>query len=205
MSIETRFNNIYKKGLWDGKGQSRSGAGSTLEATQNIRAELPKLLRKLNASSFVDLGCGDFYWMKEVDLPCKYIGLDIVKEVIEENRQQYANDWRKFNHHNAVKDKLPEISDVVFCREVLFHLSFEDGLKLINQVTASNARYFLATTSLELKENRDIRTGQFRNINLLLPPYSFPPCSITIKDSETVSQDRYLGLWEVEAIKEAVS
>ena len=64
--------------------------------------------------------------MKEVDLPCNYIGLDIVKEVIEENRQQYADEGIKFDHHNAVEDKLPETSDIVLCREVLFHLSFED-------------------------------------------------------------------------------
>jgi len=106
-ALEARFNNIYKEKLWDGKGQSRSGAGSSLEATKNIREVLQKLHREINAKSLVDLGCGDFYWMKEVDLPCEYFGLDIVKDVIEENRQQYANDMRKFYHHNAVEEKLP--------------------------------------------------------------------------------------------------
>jgi hypothetical protein len=48
-------------------------------------------LTKVNAYNIVDLGCGDFYWMKEVDLPCKYIGLDIVQEVIEENKEMYEN------------------------------------------------------------------------------------------------------------------
>ena len=104
-SIETRFNNIYKKGLWDGKGQSRSGAGSTLEATQNIRETLPKLLDELEATALVDLGCGDFFWMKEVDLPCKYIGLDVVAEDIEENRQKYVSEKRKFYQHDTVEDK----------------------------------------------------------------------------------------------------
>jgi len=204
-ALEARFNNIYKEKLWDGKGQSRSGAGSSLEATKNIREVLPKLLREINAKSLVDVGCGDFYWMKEVDLPCEYFGLDIVKDVIEENRLQYANDMRKFYHHNAVEEKLPEQSDVVFCREVLFHLSYEDGLKLIKQLINSNARYFLATTSLQIKENIDIRSGQFRNINLLKSPYSFPPYSMKIEDSESLSSDRYLALWDVHSIREAIS
>ena len=163
------------------------------------------MLNELEATALVDLGCGDFFWMKEVDLPCKYIGLDIVAEVIEENRRKYASDTRKFYQHNAVEDKLPEQSDVVLCREVLFHLSFEDGMKLIEQVTKSNARYFLATTSIQLEKNRDIRTGKFRNINLQLPPYSFPPCAMKIKDSETVSQDRYLGLWRLDDLRSDIS
>lgn len=201
-SLESRFSNIYKKGLWDGKGQSRSGAGSTLEATHNIREVLPVLLKEVDATALVDLGCGDFFWMKEVPLPCKYIGLDIVTEVIEENQQKYTTESRAFYHHNAVEDQLPDESDVVLCREVLFHLSFEDGIKLIEQVVNSNARYFFTTTSVELENNKDIRTGQFRNINLLLPPYNFPPFIKKIKDSDSVSKDRYLAIWDVQAIRD---
>ena len=204
-SIEARFNNIYKKGIWDGKGQSRSGAGSTLEATKNIRKALPVILNEMKAKSIVDLGCGDFYWMKKVSLPCKYIGLDIVEEVIEENKQQYANKTRSFQHHNAVEDSLPETSDVVLCREVLFHLSFDDCLKLIKNVSDSNARYFLATTSQMLKENRDIRTGEFRNINLTEAPFNFPAPEKCIKDSENVSKDRFLCVWKVKDIKNLIT
>ncbi len=143
--------------------------------------------------------------MKDVDLPCKYIGLDIVGDIIEDNKRKYTNDKRKFYQHNAIEEKLPEQSDVVICREVLFHLSFNDRKQLIDQLMQSKARYFLATTSIEIEKNRDIRTGKFRNVNLLLPPYSFPPYLMKIRDSESVSPDRYLALWKVQAIREAIS
>lgn len=203
-SIENRFNNIYRKGLWDGKGQSKSGAGSTLESTENIRKMLPEFLSQFEAKSLVDLGCGDFYWMKEVPLPCEYIGLDIVLDVIEQNKKQYGSNKRTFLHHNAIEDDLPESTDVVLCREVLFHLSFEDGLEVLKKVAVSNARYFLATTSDISENEKNIRTGQFRNINLLIPPYNLPPCVDKWVDSSSISNDRYIGIWKVADMRKSI-
>lgn len=202
-SVEDRFTNIYKKNLWFGNKQSKSGSGSTLEATHSLRYFLPKFLKKVAGKNLTDLGCGDFYWMKEVNLPCKYIGLDVVAPIIEENNQKYSDDSHYFYHHNAVEDPLPKASDIILCREVLFHLSFKDGLKLIKNVLRSEARYLLITTSEDIEENLDIRTGQFRNINLKLPPYSFPPYLSREFDS-AISKDRILGIWEISQLREVV-
>lgn len=202
-SVEKRFNNIYKLGLWDGKGQSKSGAGSTLEATENIRQMLPVFLNQVEAKSLIDLGCGDFYWMKEIQIPCKYVGLDIVPDVIEENNKMYKKTKREFLYHDAINDPLPKNSDVVLCREVMFHLSFEHGIALLDKVIQSDARFFLTTTSDAANNNKNIRTGQFRNINLFKRPYNLPPCIDKWKDSSSVSGDRYLAIWKVSDIKRA--
>ncbi|MBV6652950.1 MAG: hypothetical protein KI786_04295 [Mameliella sp.] len=55
-------------------------------------------------STLIDMGCGDFFWIKEVILPCQYIGRDIVASIIEENNRKYRNEKRVFQHHNAVSD-----------------------------------------------------------------------------------------------------
>lgn len=81
-SIEERFKNIYKDKIWYGNKESYSGSGSTLEATEKIRLALPRLIKELQGKVLVDIGCGDYNWMKEIDLPCKYIGIDIVKEIV---------------------------------------------------------------------------------------------------------------------------
>ena len=38
----------------------------------------------------LDIPCGDFYWMKEVDLKdIEYIGADIVDELIKKNNDKF--------------------------------------------------------------------------------------------------------------------
>jgi hypothetical protein len=45
------------------------------------------VLHDLGAQSLLDAGCGDFNWMRTVDLPgIKYIGVDVVSDLIERNR-----------------------------------------------------------------------------------------------------------------------
>jgi SAM-dependent methyltransferase len=199
-SIEDRFSNIYKAGLWFSNKESKSGAGSTLGATQHIRSELPKLLNVLEATNIVDVGCGDFHWMKEVSLPCQYIGIDIVGSVIDQNNRMFGSPKTKFLHANMVEEELPSETDVVLCREVLFHLSFEDANKLIRNVIRSKARYFIVTSDSSVQENKDIRTGSYRGLNLLLAPFEFPPYTTQLDDSG-VSRSRFLGVWVVEDLR----
>ena len=203
-SVQDRFANIYRQNIWFSNRQSSSGAGSTLDATRHIRQELPIFLREVGATNLVDLGCGDYNWMKAVDLPCGYLGLDIVPEVVKKNQELFSSELVEFRVHDAIRDELPSSADVVLCREVLFHLSFEHGRELINRVVDSNARYFLATTSDSVAKNSDIRTGRFRNINLQLEPYEFPAYVHAISDSERVSSDRLLAVWKVDDLRKSL-
>lgn len=195
-SVEKVFSNIYSSNIWYSNKESTSGAGSTLAATEDLRANLTLLLASLSCNVLIDIGCGDFNWMKEVKLPCKYIGIDIVKEVIEKNIKEYSNENITFLHRDAISEKLPVGCDVVLCREVLFHLSFDDARKLISNVFTSGAKYFVATTNDKIPENINIKTGQFRNINLLLPPFSLGPYVNSIKDDK-VSKNRILACWKI--------
>src|SRR5713101_3224375 len=73
------FTEIYERHLW-GCSESVSGVGSTLEGSRSIGNVLPQLLHDLGAQSLIDAGCGDFNWMRTVELPgIKYIGVDVVR------------------------------------------------------------------------------------------------------------------------------
>jgi hypothetical protein len=76
---EERFTKIYQENHWNDS-ESRSGEGSTLENTQNVRNELPIVLKKYKIKSVLDAPCGDFNWMKSITqgISIKYIGDDIV-------------------------------------------------------------------------------------------------------------------------------
>lgn len=194
IEVSDRFRKIYKMGVWlhEDNQISKSGLGSESISTVNLINLLPKVLHKLNCQLILDIGCGDWNWMSKVNLPCKYIGIDIVPEVIKENKEQFENNKEvAFLLANAIEDKLPK-ADVVLCREVLFHLSFEDGLSTIANIK-KDSKWLIATTTPSLWFNSNIITGDFRNINLQRPPYNLPePYEI---NDDGLTKGRILGIW----------
>ena len=130
--LKDRFAQIYKDGVWVAHHDDvpLSGAGSTIEATAHLREQLPRILADLEAKVLLDVGCGDFNWMRTVELPCDYVGVDIVPAVIERNKSLYESTTRSFKVADIVASPAPS-ADVVICREVLFHLSFEHGRSLL--------------------------------------------------------------------------
>ena len=191
-----RFEYMYETGYWvRGEDGPLSGWGSSLEATGSIRQELPKLLQTLQAQSLLDLGCGDFTWMKTVELPCPYIGVDIVPQVIGENEAKFADDQRSFIVLDACEEELPP-ADVVLCREVLFHLSFEDMEKMFANVKRCGARYFIATTNVDVRINLDIPSGEHSDRNLELEPLRLPKPEHALWDG-ALAEGRVLGVWKI--------
>jgi hypothetical protein len=91
-STEDSFDFIYRTAEWRlGDGQSLSGPRSDLQSTVDLRETLPLVLNGLGVRVLLDAGCGDFNWMKTIELPCQYIGSDIVSSVIETNHATYGN------------------------------------------------------------------------------------------------------------------
>lgn len=81
------FNQIHRENHWK-NAESASGGGSTVAFTESIRTELESWLTRERIASLADIPCGDFNWMRKVRLPdgCRYIGMDIVLELVERNR-----------------------------------------------------------------------------------------------------------------------
>jgi SAM-dependent methyltransferase len=196
-SLAARFSAIYENRVWLNGRQSGalSGLGSEIVNTPVIRDHLPQLLESLGTRTLLDVGCGDFNWMKEIRLPCAYIGIDIVRNLIEDNAIRYGGEQRQFKTIDATSEPLPQ-ADVVLCREVLFHLSLADIWRLVENVRQSGAFYFLATTDNNLRLNADILSGDFRFLNLRRAPFGFPAPSFSIRDN-AVAADRVLAGWEV--------
>ncbi len=203
--LKTRFNTIYDKQIWQ-QGGSRtapgSGAGSSLVATAVLRDVLPNLLNELHAETLLDVGCGDFFWMQHVMLQQKYVGIDVVDAIIEANNSLYRRPGREFMLRDATVDELPE-ADVVMCRDVLFHLSFNDIGKLLKNIFAKKRRYFIATSDRQTLFNSDIPSGDFRLFNLQVRPLRFPPPDRIIDDSAS-SDGRIAGVWDGQRLTDIV-
>jgi len=199
-----RFTEIFNKNLFVGK-SSRSGEGSSLEQTKILRKELLKLFKELNIKKILDAPCGDWNWMKEMDLAgIEYIGIDIVDQIIEENKKKYSASNIKFLSANIIEDQLPK-ADLIFCRDCLVHLTYKDIFKTLNNFKKSGSTYLLTTTFPAYgQENRDLITGGiWRALNLENTPFYFtkPIKYIIEQNSNTLFHEKTLGLWDLNALK----
>ncbi len=199
-STAETFDYIYRTNHWSGK-DSVSGEGSDPARTAEIRKELVRILEEFDVRVLLDLPCGDFGWMSSVDLPVDvYIGADIVEELISNNRRLHAHEKRRFLVIDIINDRLPD-ADLLLCRDCLVHLSFDDIKRSLANIKASGIRYLLATTFPECGRNENIVTGDWRVINLGMPPFNFPePVRLTNEkctEGGGTYADKSLGLWEV--------
>lgn len=199
MSAREIFRKIYQDNYW-GNTDSRSGAGSDLSQTAEVRRSLPELIEALGIQTMLDIPCGDWHWMKELSLNVDYVGADIVPELIQRNQSLYGNDRRRFTTLDLTADELPRV-DLVFSRDVLVHLSVEDVFGALNNIRRSGSEYLLTTTFTERSANINIPTGHWRPLNLQKPPFNFPAPIRLINERCTEGDgswgDKSLGLWRV--------
>jgi len=208
---EEVFGEIYQRNSW-GSPESLSGPGSELAQTQALRAALPKLMRRLDVRTFLDAPCGDFHWMKEVDLGAVYyVGIDIVPRVIAENQARYGRageaqqGGREFLHGDLVAPSTPlPAADLVMCRDCLMHLSFAEAQAALAHLCATGAAHLLITTFSGTTRNADIGRGGWWPMNLQLPPFNLPaPLELLAEnppDAEGRRLGKSLGLWKREMI-----
>jgi Methyltransferase domain len=189
------FSHIYANDVWvaPGNQESLSGVGSTQGATGEFVVRLSAFLREVGCRQLVDIGCGDFNWMRNVQGDFDYLGVDVVPQVIDANNATYANDTRRFICMDATRTAINP-GDVAVCREVLFHLSFRDGLQLLRNIKATGFKYVLLTYDKSVWFNSDIRSGDFRRINLSKSPFRFPAPQRELRDDK-VSKGRVLAVW----------
>jgi len=205
---EAVFSKIYELNLWQTT-ESRSGRGSTMAYTKSIRETLPEVMAALQVKSFVDAPCGDFNWMRLVELPveCTYAGIDIVGEMIARNQAAYGDERRSFIKADITREPLPKV-DMIFCRDCLFHLSFEDIFKTLDNFVRSESRYLMTSThqNADRFPNKDIKSGDFRVIDLFSEPFSFSR-EVTARVADYMPPDppREMCVWPREAIVEALA
>jgi len=193
--IERVFADIYRNNSWADP-ESVSGRGSTLARTAVVRRELPALLAELGTGSLLDAPCGDFNWMRHVDLArVDYTGADVVAELVARNGVKYGGPSRRFVVLDITRD-VPPRADLVLCRDCLIHLSFRHARAAVANFKRGGSTYLLATTHESVRENVDIESGGGHHVNLRLPPFNFPePLRLIEEDPEL---GKCLGLWRLQ-------
>lgn len=199
-STEEVFTEISRTNTWL-ESESVSGIGSSLLQTAEIINHLPNILRELNVKTFLDLPCGDFNWMQKVNMEAiHYTGGDIVQHIVTSNQEKYAREHIIFLQLDLLKDELGAY-DMIFCRDCLVHLSFEDIRKAIKNIKKSGSKYLMTTTFPDQKVNEDIITGGWRPLNLEKVPFDFPKPLYVLNEKCTEMNgafaDKSLSVWEI--------
>jgi hypothetical protein len=197
------FGSIYAGNLW-GDPESVSGGGSTAAATEALRFSLPALLQREGVSTLLDAACGDANWIRATQLPLQvYIGMDVVPGLIARNRETAGPEGQVFLLGDITRDPLPR-ADLVLCRDCWIHYSYHYIWACLENFRRSGSRLLLTTTYRGLPANREMLTGQWRPLDLHLPPFAFPPADDFLVEGacevDGSQLTRGLALWRLSAL-----
>jgi SAM-dependent methyltransferase len=197
-SNDAIFRDIYRRNHWSGP-ESRSGLGAGVDQTAALATALPDLLRRLGAEVLLDLPCGDYGWMRRIELPvARYIGADLLPELIRPLQERFGGGGRSFVVLDLTRDPLPE-AHLLLCRDCLVHLSFGDIRRALGNVLRSGIPWLLTTTFPECEVNEEIVTGDWRPLDLERSPFGFPAPFELLNERCTegggLFADKSLGLW----------
>ncbi len=169
------FRAIYASDHWKGG----SGEGSDVAATEPYRQVLEALVSGTDIEYVVDAGCGDWQFSRLVDWSGKrYLGVDVVPEVVAENRRAFATQDVTFVEGDIRAQRLPK-ADLLVCKDVLQHWDLESVAAFLTR-NLPRYRYALITndlTSVHIAPemlNTEIPIGHWRTLDLERPPFGVP-------------------------------
>lgn len=164
------------------KGEFYSGTGSyRKDMVDDYISYVNNFIIEKGVRTVVDLGCGDFHIGSQcVGAVERYIGIDIVEELIHRNIQKFENDKILFKCMDIVQDELPD-GDLCLIRQVLQHCKNREIKEILKKI--AKYKYVLITEHVYRKEdavkyNSDIkadrvtRRAQCSGVYLEEPPFS---------------------------------
>lgn len=109
-------------------------------------------------------------------------------------------DFRKID---ITCSNLPKV-DLIFCRECLQHLSYENIFKAIKNFKKSWSKYLLTSTYMD-GINKNIKNWMYFEINLDKSPFLFPKPILKIEEKDNnlfyeTTKKEYLYLYELKDI-----
>jgi len=156
----------------DNKIETYSGPGSLIKNTKNLINELSLFIKEKDIKSIVDCPCGDFNYMKQVNLRfVEYKGFDISENAIKICKK-YTNVNISFDVLDATSQELPQ-ADLIICKDLFLHLSFKDIFAVLANIK-DKCKYFAVSRYNKNTVNKDQESGlASREIDIKNAPFNF--------------------------------
>lgn len=207
---ESSFVTTRPGGSWD-------GPGSSLDCTERLRDELQAMLARLNVHTMLDVACGDWNWMRLVDLTgIEYTGWDVDPGRIARCRYRIGiGDFTStdrpnthFEQVNALEADANLLSeyDLVLARDFLPHLPNGHIQEFLGKLTRGGSQWLLASTYPHVEDNtftydptQYAWNGYMEHpINLEIPPFNMRKVDAIVEESGpggVIAQHHELGLF----------
>jgi SAM-dependent methyltransferase len=167
------FTYIYDHFVW-GKGNS-SGGGSVPSNARKYLAMLQRLFLETNYRTVVDYGCGNWELMKTIVIAphIQYLGIDIVKSVIDTNIRRYERPnvhFREIDHQRYSADIT---ADILIIKDVMQHWSNGEIIAFLQNLLPNYRMALITNDFCQWHGNpMDIKAGSARCLDLREPPFS---------------------------------
>jgi SAM-dependent methyltransferase len=195
-SAEDVFTEIYQKNFWGGRnGEFYSGIGSRYEQADLYANAIIAFITKNEISSVVDLGCGDFEIGRRIAGACnRYVGVDIVREVVENNNRLFASDRIWFVKADISNDDLPD-GDLCLARQVFQHLSNQQIARALTKLR--KYRFLIVTEeqpddpkkfNVDKIHGADTRVGS--GVYLEQPPFNVANLTKLLETRQTMPNEK---------------
>jgi SAM-dependent methyltransferase len=174
--MEEAFNHIFHNKVWGVNLDNRpsSGPGSRANMATPFSEFLVDFFQEKKIQNIVDIGCGDFQYMREFDLSnYNYTGVDCVENIVDYNNKTFGKQNIRFIHNDGSNpERLPK-GDVYIVKDVLQHWN-NDSINAFLQGVIQNrkCRYIIiANCYSQEKDNQEIRhIGDTRFLNAHMNP-----------------------------------
>jgi len=203
MAPQAIFNKIYNEAAWgagqDGHGGSGPGSHDPKIVDSYVEITLD-LVEKLDISTIVDLGCGDFNIGSKIAPSCdQYLACDVSDVILQHNRSKFEFENVEFRQLDLTSDELPR-GDLATVRQVLQHLDNSQVASFVQKLVKDKPyKYLLVTEHVPKSKNfrpnlnkiagADIRTKLNSAVVLEAAPFDLPHKSKKV----LLEVDQYAG------------
>lgn len=179
--MRDQFKKIYENNEWT----YGSGEGSLPIHNLGYMEILESIIKENKIKSIIDLGCGDWQFSEFINWDgVQYDGYDLIKSIINKNRENYRESNIRFHLFSGDFNELPK-ADLLIAKDVLQHWSHNTINKFIPHL--KKYKYSLITNCVKRSgktKNLDIDDGEFRHLDIRLPPFN-------LKADELLSYTNY--------------
>ena len=113
----------------------------------------------------------------------RYQGIDIVNQIIKNNKNKYIHKNIKFKCEDILSFKTDKKFDLLLMRDFFIHINNSEIQIILDKIKKWNINYF-ASESYSVKKNFDVLTGKHRKINLKINPFNLSNPIYSFNDFE---------------------
>ena len=173
MNDSTTLSN--ERSFWNNKYRTDkigSGRGSRGKFARKKKSIIQSIIDKQNIRSVLDLGCGDLFWIKDLNVK-DYVGVDF-SDVTLENNKKLRPDW-KFYTFDFSKREVPWKAELVLLIDILQHQPTIKQYKKVFENAVNSATKYLIVTSWKKKQKFQQKNNVwfYETLNELLHGYTY--------------------------------